>query len=322
MNAARDHQALKAGLQGPIAFPITPYATNGSVDLDAVARNAAWLPDHGICALVAPSGTGEIFALSPDECAAVTRATVDAVAGRVPVIASVGFNARIGVDLARQAEAAGADGVLVMPPYYGTPDPKGLLEYYRQIAAATSLGVLPYARDAAAFTPELVEQLARLVPNLIAFKDGRGDVRLFQRLREHVVEQMGAERLLWLAGVGDDLVGAYFAAGAQGFTSSLACFWPEASAELYRLASSADFDGLRRYHERAVRPFYELRQRGRGFEVSIMKAAMELLGHPAGPARPPLGALSAQDRADLQSILHRLEVPTAAQRTRTPVTAT
>ncbi|MDQ6674307.1 MAG: dihydrodipicolinate synthase family protein [Chloroflexota bacterium] len=321
MNGAREYEAVKAQLRGPIAFPITPYAADGSVDLGSVARNAAWLPEHGICALVAPSGTGEIFALSPDECAAVTTATVQAVAGRVPVIASVGFNARIGADLAARAEATGADAVLVMPPYYAAPDPRGLLEYYRQIAAATSLGVLPYARDAAAFTPELVEELARLVPNLIAFKDGRGDVRLFQRLREHTVERMGADRLLWLAGVGDDLVAAYFAAGAEGFTSSLACFWPEASAELYRLVSSGDFAGVRHYHERVVRPFYELRQRGRGFEVSVMKAAMELLGHPAGPVRPPLGSVSARDRADLQSILQRLEVPTASERTREPVGA-
>jgi len=318
-HGAREPEVLKAHLRGPIAFPITPYAADGSVDLGAVARNAAWLPERGICALVAPSGTGEIFGLSADECAAVTAATVEAVAGRIPVIASVGFNARVGADLARRAEAAGADAVLIMPPYYALPDPQGLLEYYRQIAAVTSLGVLPYARDAALFTPELVEQLAQRIPNLIAFKDGRGDVRLFQRLREHVVERLGAARLLWLAGVGDDLVGAYFAAGAEGFTSSLACFWPEASAELYRLASGGDFDGLRRYHERVVRPFYELRQRGRGFEVSVMKAAMELLGHPAGPVRPPLGALSARDRADLQSILQRLEVPTAAERAREPV---
>jgi 5-dehydro-4-deoxyglucarate dehydratase len=314
-------EALKARLRGPLAFPITPYAADGSVDLAAVRRNAAWLPELGIVALVSPSGTGEIFALSPDECAAVTAATVEAIAGRIPVIASVGFNARTGADLARRAERAGADGVLVMPPYYATPDPQGLLEYYRQIAAATSLGVLPYARDAAAFTPELIEQLARRVPNLIAFKDGRGDVRIFQRLREHVIEQLGAERLVWLAGVGDDLVAPYFAAGAEGFTSSLACFWPEASRELYRLASGGDFEGLRVYHERVVRPFYELRQRGRGFEVSVMKAAMDLLGHPAGPARPPLGALSERDRADLRAILDRLQVPTAAERARIPLAA-
>jgi 5-dehydro-4-deoxyglucarate dehydratase len=316
-NSAR--QALQARLRGPIAFPITPYAGDGSVDLQAVKANASWLADSAVCALVAPSGTGEIFALSPDECAQVTAATTEAVAGRLPVIAAVGFNAHIGADLARRAEAAGADSILIMPPYYATPDPQGLLAYYEQIAAATSLGVIPYARDAAAFTPELIEQLARRVPNLIAFKDGRGDVRLFQRLREHVVEQLGVERLLWLAGVGDDLVAPYFSAGADGFTSSLACFWPEAAAELYRLASTGDFDGLRTYHQRVVRPFYELRQRGRGFEVSVMKAAMELLGHPAGPARPPLGQLSERDRADLRAILERLEVPTAATRMRVPI---
>jgi 5-dehydro-4-deoxyglucarate dehydratase len=166
-----------------------------------------------------------------------------------------------------------------------------------------------------------VVDLARRVPNLIAFKDGRGDVRLFQRLREQVVEQLGADRLIWLAGVGDDLVATYFAAGAEGFTSSLACFWPEASAQLFRLASSGDFDGLRQYHERVVRPFYELRQRGRGFEVSVMKAAMEILGHPAGPPRPPLGRLSERDRADLRSILDRLAVPTAAARVLQDATA-
>ncbi len=314
-------EALKGRLRGPIAFPITPYTQDGDIDLQAVKSNASWLADHQICAVVAPSGTGEIFALTPDECADVTAATVEAVAHQIPVIAAVAFNARIAADLARKAEIAGADGILVMPPYYATPDPQGLLAYYQQIAAATSLGVMPYARDAAAFTPELIEQLARRVPNLIAFKDGRGDVRLFQRLREHVVEQLGADRLLWLAGVGDDLVAPYFSAGADGFTSSLACFWPEAAAELYRLASSADFDGLRSYHQRVVRPFYELRQRGRGFEVSVMKAAMELLGHPAGPARPPLGQLSERDRADLLAILERLEVPTAAARTREPVSA-
>jgi 5-dehydro-4-deoxyglucarate dehydratase len=239
--AATSPETLKARLRGPLAFPITPYSADGSVDLSAVRRNAEWLPERGIVALVAPSGTGEIFGLSPEEVSAVTAATVEAVNGRVPVIASVAFNARTGAELARRAEAAGADGVLVMPPYYATPDPRGLLAYYRQIATATSLGVLPYARDAAAFTPDLVEQLAREVPNLIAFKDGRGDVRLFQRLREHVNETLGSQRLAWLAGVGDDLVGAYFAAGAEGFTSSLACFWPEASVELYRLASSGDF---------------------------------------------------------------------------------
>jgi len=311
-------EQLKTRLQGALAFPITPYREDGEVDLDGVRRNAAWLPGTGLAAIVAPSGTGELFGLSPSECVDVAAATVEAVGGRLPVIASVGFGPRVAADMARAAEQAGADGILVLPPYYGQPDTDGLIAYYRAVGEATSLGIMPYARDAAAFTPQQVEQLARAVPNLIAFKDGRADVRLFMRIREHVIERLGEERLVWLGGVGDDLVAPYFAAGAVGFTSSLACFWPEASAELYRLASMGDYVGLEAYHRRVVRPFYELRQRGRGFEVSVMKAAMEQLGHPAGPPRPPLGQLSEQDRADLAAILQRLEVPSAEQRAKTP----
>jgi 5-dehydro-4-deoxyglucarate dehydratase len=297
-------------LHGAIAFPITPYATDGSVDLDAVRANASWLPDGGVCAITAPSGTGEMYALTPQECADVTGATVDAVGRRVPVIAGVGFNATIGAELARQAERNGADGILILPPYYATPDAEGLFEYYRQIAAATRLGVAVYARDGAAFTPESLERLARDVPNFVAFKDGRGDVRLFQRLRAHVNAALGHSRLVWLSGVGDDFVAPYVAAGAQGFTSSIACFWPEASAELFRLAASGDMKGVRAFHERVIHPIYELRQLRKGFEVSVMKVCMELLGHKAGPVRPPLANVTDDVRAKLKRILADLKVGT------------
>ncbi|HYR93726.1 MAG TPA: dihydrodipicolinate synthase family protein, partial [Methylomirabilota bacterium] len=297
-----------------LAFPITPYGADGSVDLDGVRANAGWLAASGVHALVAPSGTGELFSLTPDECAAVVEATVEATDGRIPVIAGVGFGPQQGVLLARRAERAGADGVLILPPYYAHPDPEGLVAYYRDIAAATRLGVAIYARDGAAITPPMLERMAREIPNLIALKDGRGDVRLFQRLREHVSERLGADRMVWIAGAGDDMVGPYFAAGAEGYTSSLACYWPEASLELLRLAKAGDYAELAAFHERAVRPFYELRQRRRGFEVAVMKAAMELLGHPAGPVRPPLGELAADERAELRVIIERLRVPTAAQR--------
>lgn len=311
---SRSPADLRPLLRGVLAFPITPYAADGSVDLDAVRANASWLAGSGMHALVAPSGTGELFSLTPDECAAIVEVTVEAVDGRIPVVAGVGVGPRIAADLARRAERAGADAVLVLPPYYAHPDAEGLVAYFREVAAATSLGIAIYARDSVTFTPPQLERLAREIPNLVAFKDGRGDVRLFQRLREHVSERLGAQRLVWLAGAGDDMVGPYFAAGAEGFTSSLACFWPEASLELYRLARAGDFRELARYHERVVRPVYDLRQRRRGYEVSVMKAAMELLGHPAGPVRPPLADLSTEERAELRAILERLEVPTASRR--------
>jgi 5-dehydro-4-deoxyglucarate dehydratase len=306
-------EELTPRLRGALAFPITPFAADGAVDLAAVRANAGLLAGSGVGAIVTPSGTGELFALTPEECAAVTGATVE-VAGTTPVIAGVGFGPRVAADLAARAEAAGAAGVMVMPPYYAQPDPAGLIAYYRAVAEATTLGIVPYARDAAAFTPPLLERLAREIPTIVALKDGRGDVRLFQQLREHVVEQLGPDRLLWLAGVGDDLIGPYFAAGAEGFTSSLACFWPEASVELFRLAAGGDFAGLAALHRRVVRPIYVLRQRRRGYEVAVMKAAMELLGYPAGPVRPPLVDLAAEERDELRRVIERVGAPPAASR--------
>lgn len=307
-------EALKAKLHGVLAFPITPYAADGSLDLAAVRANASWLAGSGVAALVAPSGTGELFGLTPVECAAIIQTTVEAAAGRIPVIAGVGFGPRVASELAAHAEAAGADGVLVLPPYYARPDEQGLLAYYQTVAEATSLALMPYARDSALFSPSLLTALAKAVPRLVAFKDGRGDVRLFQRLRETVNAELGPDRLVWLAGVGDDLVAPYFAAGATGFTSSLACFWPEIAVQLYELASRGNFAELRRLHERAVRPFYELRQRRPGFEVAVTKGAMDLLGHPAGPPRPPLGRLSTADLADLQAIIEGLGIPSKSER--------
>src|SRR6266545_3462647 len=121
--------ALGPLLRGVLAFPITPYQGDGALDLDGLRANARWLAASGIHALVAPSGTGELFGLSPAECTAVVAATVDAAAGRIPVIAGVGFGPRVGADLAREAEHEGASGILVLPPYYAHPGPAALLRY-------------------------------------------------------------------------------------------------------------------------------------------------------------------------------------------------
>jgi 5-dehydro-4-deoxyglucarate dehydratase len=313
-------EELKASLRGALAFPITPFDESGAVDLDAVRENTSFLATSGISAIVAPSGTGEIFALTPEEAIAVVKATVEA-AGSKPVIAAAGFGPTLGAHLAKESEAAGAAAVMIVPPYYGKPDSGALIQYYADISAATSLPIIPYARDSALFSPKMVEDLVAKVPNTIAFKDGRGDVRLFQQIREYVSEKLGADRLVWLAGTGDDLVGPYFAAGAEGFTSSLACFWPEASVELFNLASSGDYAGLAEYHKRVVRPIYTMRQRKPGYEVSVMKAAVEVLGFKAGPARSPLANVTAAEYTEIFDLLNELGVPTAADRAKSPVLA-
>jgi 5-dehydro-4-deoxyglucarate dehydratase len=311
---AGSHEELKQALRGPIAFPITPYRNDGSVDLDAVRFNSSWIGRSGVTAIVAPSGTGELPCLSPEECVAVLAETVEAVGGRVPVLGGVGFNAGIAADLARRAQKAKANGLMVMPPYYQDPEPAGLEEYYLAIARSCDLPLIAYARDSVFYTVDSLSHIAEAIPTLVAYKDGKGDVRAFQHLRYSVTDRIGRDRLVWLAGAGDDLVGAYFAAGAEGFTSSIAAFWPEAAIELYRLAVDGSREALCDFYAKKIRPIYELRYQHRGYEVSVMKAAMEYLGYAVGPARPPLRNLQSTHRERLGMLLAQLDIPTRAAR--------
>lgn len=312
------HPAVVEKLRGVLAFPVSPFDAADEVDSQAVTSNATWLSTFGFAAIVAPSGTGEFYSLSADEVVRITALTVEACGGRVPVVASVGVGPRVAAELARRAEANGADAILMLPPYYARPEPVHLIDYYRAIASATSLPLIPYQRDSAVFAPDVLCELASEVPSVVAFKDGLGDLRLFQSLREEVRARFGGDRLVWLAGAGDDLVGPYYAAGADGFTSSLACFWPEAALELGQLARSGDFGRLRQFNALAVRPIYKFRQQRRGFEVSVMKAAMELLGYRAGPARAPLANLTTAEVKQLAAILNELRVPRRDERAPAP----
>src|SRR5262245_58665752 len=122
---------LRKQLHGVISFPCTPFKKDLSLDVDGLRKNLRSLLKHPIAAVVAPAGTGEMHSLSPADDLAVVKATVEEVAGRVPVLAGSGFNPPIAADLARQAAAAGASGILAFPPYYQNPDDDGLIAYYR-----------------------------------------------------------------------------------------------------------------------------------------------------------------------------------------------
>lgn len=297
------HQALQAQLRGVTAFPITPFQPNFDVDLPALRHNVDWMVGHGITSLVAAGGTGELYSLTTDEVEAVHRTVIEASAGRAGVICGVGGKVREAQPLARAAEKAGAAGILILPPAYGPSPDDGLVAFYAAIASAVEIGVLPYARDWAIFSPETVAKLVDAAPNVVAFKDGSADLRLWARIRAKL-----GDRLAWVGGVGDDMVHTYFAAGAEGFTSSVANFIPQVSIELFETARRGDFAACRRVFEEKVADFYAIRARRRGFEVSSVKYAMELCGLPAGPVRPPLTELGFEERSIVERMVERLNL--------------
>jgi 5-dehydro-4-deoxyglucarate dehydratase len=295
-----DLQTLKRHLRGVISFPVTPFKANYDLDLDALRHNVDWLVGRGIKTLVAAGGTGELYSLTVEEAGAVHRTVIETVKGRAAVICGVGGKLREAQALAADAERAGATGILMLPAAYGTAPDDGMLAYYAGIARSVSVGVLPYARDWAIFSPDLMARLAQ-EDNVVAYKDGSADLRLWARIKAKL-----GDRLVWVGGVGDDMVHTYFAAGAEGFTSSVANFMPDVALQLFEHANSGRFQEARALFEDKVAEFYALRAKKRGYEVSSVKAAMELCGLPAGPVRPPLVELAPEDQKVVERVVERL----------------
>ena len=290
---------LRSKLSGVIAFPITPFKSDLSLDVQGLQENLAKLLAHPICAVVAAGGTGEMYSLTAAEHLEVIQTTVEATHGRVAVIAGVGFNQQLATETARTAVNAGADGILAFPPYYPNADDEGLLDYYRAIGDATRLGLFIYSRDWANFTPAMVERLTS-IPNLIAWKDGQGDIRRYQA----IINRVG-DRLHWIGGAGDDMVPAYYSIGLRTYTSSIASVAPRLSLRLHELAANGCYDELTSLMKTSVIPLYAIRARRRGYEVSTMKALMDMAGLHGGPLRPPLVDVATAEKEELRSILER-----------------
>lgn len=287
-------------LRGVVAFPVTPFNQDLSLDVAGLRRNLQALLRHPVCAVVAAGGTGEMYSLTPVEHLEVVRATVEEASGRVPVMAGVGFNRSLAIELARRSAQAGADAILALPPYYPNADDEGLLEYYAAIGSATPLPLLVYSRDWVNPGPAWVERLAASVPTLAAWKDGQGDVRRYQQ----IIQRVG-DRLHWIGGAGDDGVPGYYSIGIRTYTSSIATVAPKLSLQLHETASSGDQATLLRLMNDYVIPLYAFRARRKGYEVTVMKELMNLAGLAAGPVRPPLPSLRPEEMAELRALLER-----------------
>ncbi len=284
--------------RGVISFPVTPFKKDLSLDLEGHRRNLRFILKFPVTAIVAPAGTGELYSLSPEEHLAVVKTTVDEVGGRVPVLTGVGFNYPIAIQQAKQSAKAGVDGILALPPYFPHSDEEGLFDYYKAIGDATKLGLLVYSRDWVNPGPAFVQKLADKVPTLIAWKDGQADTRRYQMIMHKV-----GDRLHWIGGAGDDAVPAYYSIGIRTYTSSIATIAPGLSNQLHDAASAGDSATLTKLMHDYVTPLYAFRSRRKGYEVSVMKSCMDIVGLRGGPCRPPLPDVRPEELKDLRAMM-------------------
>jgi 5-dehydro-4-deoxyglucarate dehydratase len=287
---------LKSSLHGLIGFGVTPFHQDLTIDEKSLRQNAAYLAKY--CDVVVALGNnGEIFSLSVNEQKLVGRTVVEEVGKRKPVLVGIGFSFPDTCELARSAEAYGADGILILPPHYSKSNDDGMFAYYRAAAEATHLGVILFQTPECNFSLPLLRRLAA-IPNIVALKDEHGDMKQF-------VRQQGAvgDRLEMLCGVGEILAPSYSALGVRGFTSGIVNFMPHTSLSIMTCLRNRQLEEAARIVQRDTLAIFDLRVKQPGYSTSVIKEAMNLCGINAGPVRPPLPPLLAADREHLRTIL-------------------
>jgi 5-dehydro-4-deoxyglucarate dehydratase len=294
-----DEFAKKIGA-GLLSFPVTHFTQACAFDEAAYRAHLEWLLEHRPAGLFAAGGTGEFFSLTLEEFAAVVRAAVEQTAGRVPVVAGCGYGTAMAKQFAQAAEKAGADGLLLLPPYLVNADPAGLAAHVEAVCAATRLGVIFYNRDNAIVNDAVLEKLCARCANLVGFKDGYGDIELMTR----IYARMG-ERLTYIGGLptAETFALPYLEMGVTTYSSAIFNFLPKFAQSFYAAVRRRDhaevYKGLREF----VLPYIDIRNRHKGYAVSIVKAGMRAVGRPAGPVRTPLTDLDAGEMDALTKLI-------------------
>ncbi|MFF7263675.1 5-dehydro-4-deoxyglucarate dehydratase [Streptomyces sp. NPDC008159] len=290
---------------GPLFFPVTAYAPDGRIDLDTCRAHVRRGVEAGAAAVFACCGTGEFHALTPEEFQECVRAAVTETAGRVPVVAGTGYGTALAERYARLAADAGADGLLALPPYLVVAAQEGLLRHYRRLAAATPLPVIVYQRDNAVLTPGTVVELAR-TEGVVGLKDGVGDLDLMQRIVSTVRGEAPGDFLYFNGLPTAELTQpAYRGVGVTLYSSAVFCFAPEIAQAFHRALDTGDDPAVRRLLDGFYRPFVDLRAKGRGYAVSLVKAGVRLRGLDVGEVRPPLHEPAEEHVEQLGQLIER-----------------
>ena len=290
-------ERLGAGL---LSFPVTTFDENLELDEQRYRDHLAWLSSYDVAGLFAAGGTGEFFSLSTDEVGRVVRMAVDEAHGRVPIIAPAGRSTREAIHLAALAEEAGADGLLLLPHYLTEASQEGLFQHIGAVLSSTRLPVIVYGRANMVPSPTTVARLADAYPNLVGYKDGIGDIEFMTRL----VSELG-DRLLYVGGLptAETFALPLLELGVKTYSSALFNFLPEFALGFYDDVRRRDHESVRAKLREVVLPYTAIRDREKGYAVSIVKAGLDAIGHSGGPVRPPLSALQPAEFAELTALL-------------------
>jgi 5-dehydro-4-deoxyglucarate dehydratase len=270
---------------GLLSFPVTHFTETYAFDEKPYREHVEWLLQFAPAGLFAAGGTGEFFSLTLEEFSSVVAAAVEQTDGRVPVVAGCGYGTAMAKQFALAAQAAGADGLLLLPPYLLKSEPAGLMAHVEAVCASTRLGVIFYNRDNAIIDDRTLEQLCDRCPNLVGFKDGYGDIELMTRIYARL-----GDRLTYVGGLptAETFALPYLEMGVTTYSSAIFNFLPQFAQNFYASVRKRDHQEVFKQLREFVLPYIDIRNRRKGYAVSIVKAGMRAVGRPAGPVRTPL----------------------------------
>jgi len=276
---------------------VTPFREDHSLDLDAARQLASYLYDHGTETLLVAGSTGESPTLGHGEKLELFRAIVDVAKGKGKVLCGTGtYNTAETIELSREAQELGADGLLLVTPYYNKPPQRGLLEHFTRVADAVTLPIMAYnvpGRTGIRMEHDTLLHLAE-VPNIVAVKDSTGDFQAVSKLISEAPPDFEVYS-------GDDWATfGYLCLGAVGIVSVAAHLVGDRIAQLCDLAFSGDIPAARKIHEELTPLFNALFITSNPIPV---KTALEMVGRPVGPPRLPLVQATKDERERIRKAL-------------------
>ncbi|MEU2271849.1 5-dehydro-4-deoxyglucarate dehydratase [Streptomyces olindensis] len=295
---------------GVLFFPVTPFAADGSLDEERLAQHIESGVAAGAGGVFVACGTGEFHALTAEEIERATRLAVATTAGRVPVLAAAGGPVPVARDQAARVERAGADGILLLPPYLVSAPQQGLVRYVEEVTAATGLPVVFYQRGTARLTAETAARIAAL-PGVVGLKDGIGDIERMHRIVRAVRAVPGGEDFQFFNGLptAEMTAPAYQGVGVELYSSAVFAFAPEIALAFHRALAEDDDARVSLLLDEFYGPLVALRDEVPGYAVSLVKAGVTLRGLDVGGVRAPLLDPAPEHVARLAKLLDRgLEV--------------
>ncbi len=329
MSLTIDFENVKKRIVGPSVLEMLPFKRNKNfeLDLEALKENISYVIEAGIAKgkghMIVPCGTGEYVTLSKEEHELVVETALDAAGDRLPIVVGIGScDYKVVIALAESAAEAGAECVMVPPPYYYGMSQPDLYRWYRIVTAGVKTAVMTYSQpwrnSGTHFSTSLMGKLVDF-ENVVSIKTGG------EQLMDYVemLDQFSTRFSFIDNSVGYTSTLAHIH-GASGYITGPAAFWPELEAQYWSLLEQGKYAEAEKLHGR-LGPFWQFFWHGGGllegeefagggegafFGASVLKAALEYVGLYGGAVRPPFVELTRRQKTELFNVLRKINVKT------------